>query len=1490
MKRWVKVILAIIAAATALLIAAVALLQLKPVQKAICDKVVETVSARTGLDMSVGNFHFALFDRVILDDIYLADGQDTIVTCRRAALSISPLSVLTGNYKVKKLALEHGSVYFSNLPPVSGDKPEKEGGFDLPKLKAQLDRLSIDDFKVVNYNPGGKKVNRSTDPRLIDFNDLVVDSLHLDIRNVKYDGESAALDIKNISFQEQGSGLALKDISLRAAYDTTGIHIEDFNFDDSLSNIKMPEGHLYFDDFSDFNHFMDSVAIDAVLNDARLDLRSIQYFAEQTSFLELKLFVDGHVTGPVSDIRSQSLKVWSGSRETFLDISAHLVGLPDSQNTMASIKVNKSRTNTRDIAEIAYQCSSDKKMDKSAISRLAPGTQISFTGTLNGFFEDFVAYGAVDSKIGGGKVDIMCRNELGRGYEITGFADVKDFDLGHLLQNKSLGRVSAHASLSSFFALNQKDTEYYIDELSVPKLEFNGYSYSNINGSGNWKDSEFEARIVSADPNLKFMLQAIAAPSGQSGNSLYHARLSLGHADLAALGFDKRELSSIRLNANADITQTPEGRLMGKVVFSDIECKSPDGNFDLDDIEIVALNGKERYMLGITSDMFRVRYRGSAFITDIIPQIEGLALLGKLDNLAGRMRSKPSLGSDRFDINVKALDLKNLLGYLAPGIHVENGTSISLSSAGDSTARAGIKSELLALNNIFVQDLNAGIDIGRNHIKADIGTQMVRIGNIRIADAKIAAGCDDNSALIDLDFCNDPDSLDAGHLKALLSFPNMKESNKKMLVHLGSSFLRAGGQQWDIDPSSIYLADNHITINGFRLYNRDQGLGIDGILSGSASDTCAFNIKGLDLSLVNMFMKDPINLAGSLSGEGKVISVFSRPDVFADIVADSLSLADKPIGRLAVSSNWDDTLHRVNLSVNNTIGGRQVLSADGWYKPENNAIKVNAGARSFGLGFIEPFISSLATDISGSLTGDISVSGNLNAPEVVMKDGHLEQLHAKLDYTQVPYTLDGYVDMVGSRITLRNFSIKDDERGTGNLTGLVTHKNFDDFNLDIRIRANELLGFNTTISDNETFYGKAYASGNVSIGGPLSSLALNIDVSTRQGTVVNIPIGNATNSQTSVITFVEHRPVQRLSTIDSLINLHKVKEKAVEESASSALGVFAKIRATDDATLNLELGSNAGDALRVQGNGNINITVKDNNFGITGDYTVSEGDYRLALLGLVTRDFSLEEGSSIHFTGDVMQSELDMTAAYKTKASITPLLSSGSTEGSLRRPVNCGIRITDRLSNPSLGFNIDIDDLDPSTKALIDNTLNTEEKRMRQFLALIISGSFIPDEQSGIVNNTSVSYFNATEIMSSQLNSILQQLNIPIDLGFNYQPTSTGQDLFDVAVSTQLMNNRVIVNGNLGNRRYLTSNRDDIVGDVDVEVKLDSKGRTRLKLFSHSADEYSNYLDQTQRNGAGISYRQDFNSFKDLFRKRKRNENLKGAPQDSGTPSKAETR
>ena len=238
-----------------------------------------------------------------------------------------------------------------------------------------------------------------------------------------------------------------------------------------------------------------------------------------------------------------------------------------------------------------------------------------------------------------------------------------------------------------------------------------------------------------------------------------------------------------------------------------------------------------------------------------------------------------------------------------------------------------------------------------------------------------------------------------------------------------------------------------------------------------------------------------------------------------------------------------------------------------------------------------------------------------------------------------------------------------------------------------------------------------------------------------------------------------------------------------------------------------------------------------------------------------------------------MDSDLDINALYAVKTSLSNLIS----EMDVRRNVECGIHISDKLRNPKISVSIDVPNLDTTTEDYIKSALNTEDKVQKQFLYLLISGSFLPAEESGIVNNSSMLYSNVSNIMANQLNSIFEKLDIPLDLGLNYQATDQKTDLFDVALSTQLFNNRVIVNGTIGNRQYTTSGTgQEVVGDLDVDVKLNRPGTLRLNLFSHSADQYTVYLDNSQRHGGGISWQREFNTFKeflqDPFNRKRRND------------------
>ena len=474
----------------------------------------------------------------------------------------------------------------------------------------------------------------------------------------------------------------------------------------------------------------------------------------------------------------------------------------------------------------------------------------------------------------------------------------------------------------------------------------------------------------------------------------------------------------------------------------------------------------------------------------------------------------------------------------------------------------------------------------------------------------------------------------------------------------------------------------------------------------------------------------------------------------------------------------------------------------------------------------------------------------------------------------MPYFAEGTFHLDNKGVYFDEVNIRDRYTGTGNVYGCINWNNFRDLSYDTTIKVNEIEGINLSEHEGDVFYGNVYGTGNISITGPSKSVLLNIDAVTSKPGQIHIPVTDPATSGrgTNLLKFRENTNIY----IDPYEVMMTNLQKKEEEAKQADLTVNVRVAASQDVEAFVEIDKASGNVLTGRGSGTIDLEISEDIFNINGDYTINSGKYKFTAAGIASRDFEIQDGSSIRFNGDIMESTLDIDAIYKTKTSLSTLISD-TTSVSNRRTVDCGIQITEKLSNPRLSFSIEIPDLDPTIKSRVESALSTEDKVQKQFLSLILTNSFLPDEQSGIVNNSSMLYSSVTEIMANQLNNIFQKLDIPLDLGMKYQPNERGNDIFDVAVSTHLFNNRVVVNGNIGNKQQTSGSQNDVVGDIDIEIKLNRSGAFRLNLFSHSADQYTNFLDNSQRNGAGLTYQTEFNNFykfvKNIFMsKRKRQE------------------
>ena len=325
------------------------------------------------------------------------------------------------------------------------------------------------------------------------------------------------------------------------------------------------------------------------------------------------------------------------------------------------------------------------------------------------------------------------------------------------------------------------------------------------------------------------------------------------------------------------------------------------------------------------------------------------------------------------------------------------------------------------------------------------------------------------------------------------------------------------------------------------------------------------------------------------------------------------------------------------------------------------------------------------------------------------------------------------------------------------------------------------------------------------------------------------------------------------------------------------LNINLQLNVNNNAEAQIIIDPKVGDIIKATGNGTIKMEINPNQniFKIFGDYTIESGDYLFTLQNIINKHFKIDKGSTLRWNGDAANANIDIKAVYKMKSALSDLLNDTSAQYKRRIPVECQILMTEKLLQPTIKFNIEVPNIDAETAGKVRNALNTEEKVSKQFLSLLVINSFFPDlafnemqsqngQSSQNFGSASVS-ITASELLSNQLSNWLSQLSQTFDIGFKYRPgDQVSNDEVELAISTQLFDDKVTVNGNvdMGGNRKNTSNA--LAGDFDIEYKLTPK--LSVKGFTRANDNLI-YERSPYTQGVGIFYREEFNNIEELLRK-----------------------
>ena len=164
----------------------------------------------------------------------------------------------------------------------------------------------------------------------------------------------------------------------------------------------------------------------------------------------------------------------------------------------------------------------------------------------------------------------------------------------------------------------------------------------------------------------------------------------------------------------------------------------------------------------------------------------------------------------------------------------------------------------------------------------------------------------------------------------------------------------------------------------------------------------------------------------------------------------------------------------------------------------------------------------------------------------------------------------------------------------------------------------------------------------------------------------------------------------------------------------------------------------------------------------------------------------------------------------------------------------------------------------------------------RQIIYLLALNRFYTPEYMGTEGHNNELASVASSTISSQLSNIFGQLsdNWSFSPYFRTDKGDFSDMEVDLALSSSLLNNRLLLNGNFGYRDRTTSST-TFVGDFDIEYLLNRPGTIRLKAYNHYNDQNYYLKSALTTQGIGVIFKYDFDYWFSFLRKKEKSDSVK---------------
>jgi hypothetical protein len=1423
------------------------------VQTKLAQYFVKSINDDFGLHMKVDGVQLTLFGGVKLKKVLILDHHnDTLIYVKRLNTSVlGAKKVLDGdlifgdialdgvlfNLKTYKKEPKNNLDYFIDAFGTSKTPSKKQF-----LLTANTIDLSNGRFVLIDEN--------HETPKKVDFT-----KLKISVTNFKVYGPEVYANIQKMSFLDH-RGVYIK--SLKGNYSFTQQHmiLDKMELKTQESTIKGYAALNY--EIEDFSDFVNKVDFDFKLKSAKIASNDVRCFYEELG--KNKIFkLRTHLTGSLNNLKllDLSLNDTRGTRLMGFINFKNLLG-NKYQKFYMNAKLDHLNTNYNDLVSILPNVLKESLpviVQKFGDVKLVGNAQVTTTSLRANFLAN-TSLGLVQSKL-----EIIDMNQTDRAAYVGNIV-LDEFNIGNLLDNKELSNVSLNLDIDG-----KGFSEKFLDTSlkgEISRFDYNNYDYKNIKVNGNFKLPIYKGSIIVNDPNLQLNFDGLVNLSKKE--SQYDFQIKIDNAELHKLHFVNDTISQLKGDVIVDVQGNSIEDIHGNIYINNATYINSKDIYQFNDFNLNSSFDSNRVRTikidapGITNGMIVGKFKFAA-LKDLVSNS-----LGSLYTNYKPIRvKKGQFLKFNFEIYEKIVEV------FFPEIKISQNTVVKgLINSDTNDFKFNFNSPTITAADNSFDNIRVSIDNKNPLYNAYIELDSIKTKMYKIRDFSLINVTSKDTLFFRTEFKGGSKGEDYFNLDLYHTI----DKNNNNVVGFSKSEIKLKNNLWFLNESNA--SNNRLVFNkdltdfkldDFILSSEDQEVNLNGEFKGDYYKDINLQFKNFDISALTS-VQESFSINGNLNG---IINFNQNKSVYqptASLVIDDLKVNDLDLGVLKFDIKGDESFRKFTLF--STIENKdfESFSADGNFEIVNKEtlFDLNLKFDRFNLATLSSLGGDIISNIRGLVSGNATIGGTANKPDIngrlFVNNGGLGIPYLNVDYALKDRTI---IDLTNEKFLFRNNTLTDTKFNTvGMLNGVVEHKDFSDWKLDLTINSKRFLVLDTKDSEDTAYFGTAFIDGVATIKGPANGLFIKVDAKSEKGTTLKIPINNAESvSENSFIHFV---------TPKEKFNL----EKGIVEKTRNYNGLELEfdLEITPNAEVEVILDRNSGHGMKGRGNGSLLFKINTlGNFNMWGDFLPYDGTYNFKYGGLIDKKFNVRKGGSIIWEGNPMRAQLNLEAVYKTSANPALLLENSTLNKKIDVEVVIGLH--GDLSHPEPDFMIEFPTIKSVMKSDLETELSDKDVRQTQALYLLSTGSFMSKDGS----SQAVAASSLYETASSMLGGIVQTSNEKFEMNFNVvspdnRPSSQTDGRFEAIVSSKV-NERITINGKIG-VPFGGVHESSVVGNIDIKYRINDDGSFNLHFFNKEND--INYIGQDigYTQGVGISYEVDFDTFSELVDKMFKSNKLNG--------------